>query len=177
LATQNSFSYIYASVEAMKKVLYLHGLESKQGGLKVDFLANEFCVHAPAMDYKNPMLQNELEFIMRQFDPDLIIGSSMGGYVADILARSYGKPAILFNPALHNRSFDPKISNYTPDEDDILQERKIVILGKNDDVIPPYVTKIMLDSSHYYEVIIEEMGHQTPLNIFIDTINKYKNEL
>ena len=118
----------------MKKVLYLHGLESKQGGLKVDFLANEFCVHAPAMDFKNPILQNELEFIMCQFDPDLIIGSSMGGYVADILARSYGKPAILFNPALHNRSFDPKISNYTPDEDDILQEHKIVILVKNDDV-------------------------------------------
>ena len=77
----------------MKKVLYLHGLESKQGGPKVDFLANEFCVHAPAMDYTNPMLQNEVEFIMRQFNPDLIIGSSMGGYVADILAEKTWRPS------------------------------------------------------------------------------------
>ena len=93
----------------MKKVLYLHGLESKQGGLKVDFLANEFCVHAPAMDYKNPMLQNELEFIMRQFDPDLIIGSSMGGYIADLIHKKFDIPAILFNPALHSRDTGPSI--------------------------------------------------------------------
>jgi predicted acylesterase/phospholipase RssA len=161
----------------MKKVLYLHGLESKQGGKKVDFLANEFCVHSPTMDYKNPMVQNELEFIMRQFDPDIIIGSSMGGYAADILAQKYGKPAILFNPALHNRSFEPAIEPLVAGEEADLQDRKIVILGKNDEVIPPYITKIMLENNRNYEVIIEEMGHRTPLNIFIDTINNYKNEL
>jgi predicted esterase YcpF (UPF0227 family) len=74
----------------MKKVLYLHGLESKQGGPKVDFLTKEFCVYAPEMDYKDPMLQNWVYFVMRQFNPDLIIGSSMGGYIADILAEKYG---------------------------------------------------------------------------------------
>ena len=47
---------------------------------------------------------------MENFQPDLIIGSSMGGYVADILAEKYGTPAILFNPALHNRSFDLLLS-------------------------------------------------------------------
>jgi uncharacterized protein len=161
----------------MKKVLYLHGLESKQGGKKVDFLANEFCVHAPAMDYTNLMLQNEVEFMMRQFDPDIIIGSSMGGYVADILAQKYGKPAILFNPALHNRMFEPKIEYPIEGEQAELQERKVVVLGKEDEVIPPYITKIMLKNEFYYEVVLEEMGHRTPLNIFIDTINKYKNEL
>ncbi len=161
----------------MKKVLYLHGLESNQGGKKVDFLANEFCVHAPAMDYTNPMLQNQVEFMMRQFNPDIIIGSSMGGYVASILARQYGKPAILFNPAFHNRSFDPSISNFIPNEDDILQDRKIVVLGKNDDVIPSYITKIMLENNRNYKIVLEEMGHQVPLPIFIDTINNYKNEL
>jgi hypothetical protein len=161
----------------MKKVLYLHGLESKQGGKKVDFLANEFCVHAPAMDYKNPMVQNELEFIMRQFDPDIIIGSSMGGYAADILAQKYGKPAILFNPALHNRSFEPAIQPLVAGEEADLQDRKVVVLGKNDEVIPPYITKIMLENNRNYEIIIEEMGHRTPLNIFIDIINEYKNEL
>jgi hypothetical protein len=35
----------------------------------------------------------------------------------------------------------------------------------------------MLENNHYYEIVLEEMGHRTPLNIFIDTINKYKNEL
>ena len=161
----------------MKKVLYLHGLESKQGGPKVDFLAKEFCVYAPEMDYKNPMLQNEVDFIMRQFQPDLIIGSSMGGYVADTLAQKYGVPAILFNPALHNRSFDPAIESLIEGEQADLQKKKIVVLGKNDEVIPPYIAQIMFENNRYYEIVLKEMAHQTPLNIFIDTINKYKNEL
>ena len=161
----------------MKKVLYLHGLESKQGGPKVDFLADEFIVHAPKIDYKDPTIQNQLDFVMRQFQPDLIIGSSMGGYVADILAQKYGIPAILFNPAVHNRSFDPAIEPLIEGEQADLQKKKIVVLGKNDEVIPPYITQIMFENNRYYEVVFEEMAHQTPLNIFIDTINNYKNEL
>ena len=39
----------------MKKILYLHGLESKQGGLKVEYLATQGAVFAPDMDYKNPI--------------------------------------------------------------------------------------------------------------------------
>ena len=161
----------------MKKVLYLHGLESKQGGPKVDFLANEFIVHAPKMDYKDSELNIKMFFTMQDFQPDLIIGSSMGGYVADILAEKYGVPAILFNPALHNRSFDPAIEYPIEGEQAELQERKVVVLGKEDKVIPPYITKIMFENNRNYKIVLEEMGHQTPLNIFIDTINNYKNEL
>ena len=161
----------------MKKVLYLHGLESKQGGPKVEFLANEFCVHAPAMDYTDPYLAVKVAHIMENFQPDLIIGSSMGGYVADILAERYGAPAILFNPALHNRSFEPAIEYPVEGEEADLQERKIVVLGKQDEVIPPYITKLMLEDNFNYKIVLEEMGHQTPYNIFIDTVNKYKNEL
>ena len=161
----------------MKKVLYLHGLESKQGGPKVDFLADEFIVHAPKIDYKDPTIQNQLDFVMRQFQPDLIIGSSMGGYVADILAQKYGIPAILFNPAVHNRSFEPVIEPLVEGEQADLQQKKIVVLGKNDEVIPPYMAQIMFENNRYYEVVFEEMAHQVPLPIFIDTINNYKNEL
>ena len=161
----------------MKKVLYLHGLESKQGGPKVDFLTNEFIVHAPKMDYKDPELNIKMFFTMQDFQPDLIIGSSMGGYVADVLAEKYGIPAILFNPALHNRSFDPAIEYPIEGEQAELQERKIVVLGKNDDVIPPYITKIMFENNFNYKIVLEEMGHQVPLPIFIDIINNYKNEL
>ena len=161
----------------MKKVLYLHGLESNQGGPKVDFLANEFIVHAPKMDYTDPDLNIKLLYIMGDLNPDLIIGSSMGGYVADILAEKYGKPAILFNPALHNRTFEPAIYPPFAGEEAEIQEKKVVVLGKEDDVIPLYITKIMLENNFNYKIVIEEMGHRVPLNIFINIINKYKNEL
>jgi len=161
----------------MKKVLYLHGLESKQGGPKVDFLANEFIVHAPKMDYTDPDLNIKMLFTMQDLKPDFIIGSSMGGYVADILAEKYGVPAILFNPALHSRSIKPAIQKPVVGEEADLQKRKIVVLGTNDKVIDPEITKMMLENNRKYTIIDQEMGHQTPLNIFIDTINRYKNEM
>jgi predicted esterase YcpF (UPF0227 family) len=161
----------------MKKVLYLHGLESKQGGPKVDFLANEFIVHAPKMDYTDPDLNIKMLFTMQDLKPDFIIGSSMGGYVADILAEKYGVPAILFNPALHSRSIEPAIQKPITGEEADLQERKIVILGINDKVIDSEITKMMLENNRKYTIIEKEMGHQTPFNIFIDIINRYKNEM
>ena len=161
----------------MKKVLYLHGLESNQGGPKVDFLANMFITHAPAMDYRDPFIAVKLAHIMENFQPDLIIGSSMGGYVADILAETYGTAAILFNPAIHSRSINPAIEYPIEGEQADLQEKKLVVLGKNDELIDPYITKLMLENNFNYKIVLEEMGHQTPLNIFIDTIINYENEL
>ena len=55
----------------MKKIVYLHGLESEQGGPKVSFLAGVGTVNAPAMDYESLDLQ---EFILTLGMPDLIIG-------------------------------------------------------------------------------------------------------
>ena len=60
----------------MKKILYLHGLESKQGGEKVGFLAGECAVYAPAIDYRVEDLHGKIHNIVTNFKPDLIVGSS-----------------------------------------------------------------------------------------------------
>ena len=89
------------------KIWYLHGLESDPGGPKVNFL-NEVAdeVFAPAMDYKNHKAFGELyRKITKEGEPDLIIGSSMGGYFADALASHFGINTLLLNPALHSREF------------------------------------------------------------------------
>jgi uncharacterized protein len=152
----------------MKKILYLHGLESQQGGEKVDFLSSRGSVYAPEMDYEDPKLFNKLNKIMVEFNPDLIIGSSMGGYTADILGGLFTKPTILFNPALHSRTIQPnyygiKVKRILP---------SIVVLGSEDPIIDPTITKRMLED---YDTIIdiEGMGHRIPLEIFVDTYNKY----
>ena len=66
----------------MKKIVYLHGLESNPGGPKVSFLAEKGMVYTPTMDYHSLDLH---EFILTLGMPDLIIGSSMGGYIADMI--------------------------------------------------------------------------------------------
>ena len=72
-----------------KKVLYLHGLESNHGGEKVGYLADNCYVHAPKMDYTRKDIFAYLIQIMEDFEPDLIIGSSMGGYTAHVLSGLY----------------------------------------------------------------------------------------
>ena len=160
----------------MKKVLYLHGLESNQGGEKVEFLAGECAVYAPAMDYREEDLHGKVHNIIMKFKPDLLIGSSMGGYVAHEFAKAFNLPAILLNPALHSRSFEPDLDTYILSYDTSFQEHQIVVLGKEDKVIDPERTKEMLQGDNRF--IIEEvegMSHKTPFSIFINIYNKYKN--
>jgi hypothetical protein len=150
----------------IKNVLYFHGLESPPGGEKVHYLSYEVdWVKAPAMDYRDPeVFEDWLDYVKRE-KPDLIIGSSMGGYFAYALASHTGIPVLLFNPALHNRSFEVKDIH----SGEFKPEGK-VILGKKDNVIDPLITKAMLKNSNLKIEEIEEMEHRVPLDIFISEV-------
>ena len=50
----------------MKKILYLHGLESEPGGTKVSFLATKGAVYAPEMDYKTLDLEEFIEEVQEE---------------------------------------------------------------------------------------------------------------
>ena len=150
----------------MKKIVYLHGLESEPGGPKVSFLAEKGTVYAPAMDYKTLDLD---EFIYTLGMPNLIIGSSMGGYVADIIGSRLGVDVLLFNPALHNRGIDSEYEYYGENY------KRTIVLGTEDNVINPELTKklwsVFGNEAEYDE--IEGMGHRTPLDVFINMYNKH----
>ena len=150
----------------MKNIVYLHGLESEPGGPKVSFLAEKGMVYAPAMDYETLDLH---EFIYTLGMPDLIIGSSMGGYIADIIGSRLGVDVLLFNPALHNRSIPVNHEYYGE------TYKRTIILGTEDNVINPEITK-KLWPVHHNEAIFDEiegMGHRTPLDVFINMYNKH----
>ena len=152
----------------MKKIVYLHGLESEAGGPKVSFLAENGTVYAPKIDYKTLDLN---EFILSLGMPDLIIGSSMGGYVADIIGSQLGVDVLLFNPALHSRSIDTNYGvNYGTET-----YKRTIILGTKDDIIDPEETKMLwpvgYNKAKFEE--IEGMGHRTPLDVFINMYNKH----
>ena len=151
----------------MKKVLFLHGLESEQGGPKVDFLSSVAYVHAPAMDYKKKNWSiDKLIDLVDECNPDLIIWSSMGGYLADVLGSYTGIEVILFNPALHSRTIDFNL-RYGKEG-----YKRTIVLGKDDTVILPERTKELVgDTADIVE--IEGMGHRTDLNTFKAIYLKY----
>ena len=138
----------------IKSAIYFHGLESSQGGIKVQFLDQEVdFLEAPAMDYtKEGIFEEWLDYVKNE-EPDLLIGSSMGGYFAMALATHTGIPVLVFNPAIHSRSIE---------------------IGKKDEIIDPGLTMSMLKGTqNNLDIIIEkEMGHRVPLDVFVDMYNK-----
>ena len=154
-------------------VWYLHGLESAVGGPKVEFLyENADKVFAPKMNYNHPYMFSSLLKMAKSNKPDLIIGSSMGGYFADALGSHLGTEVILFNPALHSRSMEPEGVTYGETN----WERNFVV-GTEDKVIDPKATRVYKDLAKSWTEV-EGMGHRTTINVFKDIYNKVlKNEI
>lgn len=156
----------------IKKVVYLHGLESNQGGSKVDWLTANYMVYAPVMNYKRDsetIFEDQLD-IIQQFEPDLIIGSSMGGYFADRIGSHIGCDLLLFNPATVN---EDKIKNEWGilTKSGNMDNYTVVVLGLKDDVIDPKKTnKLYGDKNIHYH---GEMGHRIPQHVFEDEVRTY----
>ena len=154
------------------KLIYLHGLESKAGGIKVDWLRKQgHEVYAPEMDYHNPMMFQNIWTWIKQNQPDYIIGSSMGGYFAYLMGTRSNIPCILLNPALHSRAFEPVIKN-----PGALFPRLHVLLGTKDDIIDPIVTMDQLQTEyhtrpHMLHFTVAGHGHRTPYKTFKKVIN------
>lgn len=158
----------------MKKIMYLHGLESSNVCEKVDFLCEQGNVLAPSIHYRKLNIEEELMYMVESFQPDLIIGSSMGGYVGMLLANYYNIDAMVFNPAIHSRSIEPKLVILKAREPNI-NFIPVIILGLEDDVVNPLVTKEILDDALFHCDIeeVEGLGHRIPLDVFVNIYKKY----
>jgi predicted esterase YcpF (UPF0227 family) len=158
----------------MKSILYLHGLESSNICDKVDFLKENANVVAPSIDYSDPGLEEKLFYIVEKFEPDVIIGSSMGGYVGMMLANKYDIDCVLFNPAIHSRPMEPNLRSliYDGPKHGL---NSVVVLGLEDDVIDPSKTEDILEQVEFDCEIerVEEMGHRVPFDVFVNIYNKY----
>lgn len=148
-------------------VWYLHGLESSVGGPKVDFLKSVADrVFAPKMVYSNPNMFKALLECARIDKPDLIIGSSMGGYFADALGSHLDVEVLLFNPALHSRTIEPEGVTYGE-----TNWKRNFVVGTEDDVIDPKATRVFKDLAKSWTEV-EGMGHRTSLTVFKDIYKK-----
>jgi pimeloyl-ACP methyl ester carboxylesterase len=158
----------------MKKIMYLHGLESSNVCDKVDFLKENNVVLAPSLNYHKSNIEEELMYMVESFQPDLIIGSSMGGHVGLMLANYYNIEAIVFNPAIHSRPIEPKLDRLEA-KDPRVNFQPLVVLGLEDDVIDPSVSKEIFEDAMFYSDIVEveNMGHRVPFDVFVDIYNKY----
>ena len=93
----------------MQHIIYLHGFLSGPRAGKAEQLREYMetqglgaYFHAPALpvDPLTAILHAEAEIIDLDFAPFLLVGSSLGGFYATVLAEKWNAPAVLINPAV-----------------------------------------------------------------------------
>ncbi len=149
----------------MNKIAYLHGLGANNLSPKNKWLQSFSEVFDPQINYHEEKIYQKLKSKIIVFKPEIIIGSSMGGYFAYKMARELNINAILFNPALHSRSFEPDMSGF---ENEKFSPNIYFIFGENDHIINPENTIEIIGNDGYSleNYIILKYGHDTPFEVF-----------
>ena len=155
------------------KILFLHGLQSNNKSSKVSHMNDEgHEVMAPHMNYfDNEHLYQETLKKLLEFEPELIVGSSMGGYFAYHLGTHFKTNLLLLNPALPNRSFDPPILR-----DGKEKSRIWAMVGKNDTDVPAKENIEILKRAGA-KVQIGDHEHRTPIEVFKPFFNSVLKEI
>ena len=150
----------------MRKILYLHGLNSHLHADREEVLAHYGEILAPVFDYKNnPELF--IHLCEKYQNIDVIIGSSAGGLIGYFLAQKLQKPCALFNPALNYQHELP----FAPFWDKEYKQYMLLVMGIQDEVIPykeslPIALAEKTTEQQVEIHLIQAMEHSFPIEIF-----------
>lgn len=145
------------------RAAFFHGLESPPVSEKNAILNRYFTdVYAPPMDYRDPGVFSRVLEEIEKNRPDVLIGSSMGGWFAYCLSTLTGIPTLLFNPACVGRSFNPVIK--TGEE----APQQIIVLGKHDEIVNHQESMGWLVDNYHgpMSFTYEDIAHRIPADIF-----------
>ena len=168
----------------MKKklnVLYFHGLV---GGYSdfieeviVGSIDNESKLIYPTLDYDklyslniNPIeIYSKLDFV------DVVIGNSMGGFIAYQVAKRLNIPCLLFNPALMETTKSYSMFGLGLSEVEDKGNLNYIVIGDEDDVVPTKNSLEWVDRNKIknLKVVIEKMGHSVPSKKFKNNYKKF----
>ncbi len=151
------------------KILFFHGLESKLNAPKRKVLEQYGTVQAPDLEYKSdPNIIPKMQQHIVEWQPDVLIGSSMGGFTGFFLAQMTGVPALLYNPAvLSGRRYQIVPENLPPHFTAPVQ----IILGGKDPIVLSSSTRLFLRThyrteDHFHVKTIADMAHRIPFDVF-----------
>ncbi len=130
------------------KILYLHGLGSKPGGVKPSFL------RAEGHEVVNPALPDDdfersVRIAQEAFDadrPEIVVGSSRGGAVA-IALDTRGIPLVLIAPAWKRWGRATRLTT-----------RAVILHSANDDVISFADSQDLVEASELPPSALVEVG-------------------
>ena len=163
------------------KILYLHGYKAKPNFERINYLESlGHEVVAPHIIYeKDP----DVLIRLLEDDYDLVVGSSLGGYIGFHISDYKSIPCVSFNPPLAR---DLMVYIKTPEDWDyesIVPKTKDIILGGEDNTVNPYETLewLMGNRPHVNIHFYDKMAHQIKLDEFMEVmdmvLNRYPPQL
>lgn len=161
------------------KILYLHGLDGSLSDEKRTILSPFGKIVAPAIDYRTD--KNSITKLVAEYknkDIDIVMGSSMGGFAGYHVADALQKPALLFNPALAQRSVVQEIPEYINSN----LSSKQLVLGAQDEVGDPvgtfqYLSQTLNTHTDYCIHFRQDLAHRIPVAIFEEEVAEFFNIL
>jgi hypothetical protein len=159
----------------MLNLLYLHGLNGSLSEEKQAVLNNYFNIFAPVIDYLQADVNSIIDKIIMNNRIDLVMGTSMGGYIGYHTGRSLNIPCLLFNPAIFYKSVD---INFSPVNDyKLFKNLMVIVLGKKDNIIDYNLTyqNLVLDNSIFgiNFSIYSELEHRIDLQTFKKEVENF----
>jgi predicted esterase YcpF (UPF0227 family) len=109
--------------------------------------------------------------------PTLIVGSSLGGYLAFHVSNIIRCPSLIINPSFFLKNGSELRPNFSLMEN---YDKQIIISGKDEEIDVKRVLKFLKEVGYDSQInIYSELSHHVPLdifeNIFIEFREKYKN--
>ena len=161
----------------MLKLLYLHGLDGQLTPEKAAILDAFGNVTAPQLDYRAAgFYRNQLEPCL-DLPFDGVVGSSMGGFIGLRIAHRLNIPALIFNPALNNRTITPDLEGEPSLQNLDHQASIYAVFGEEDEIIPwarshaELIKNCQNDQLHVRK--IAGLGHRIPVPVFEEGLAWY----
>ncbi len=146
----------------MIKVQFIHGLEGSPQGKKARLLARHFEARTPSMDTTDFESCVEVQRqTLREFQPEILVGSSFGGAVAVALLQrgEWAGPTLLLAQAAEHFGLRPQLPDGVPiwivhgSRDDVVDpddSRRLAAAGS-----PKWVRWIEVDDDHSLNASVE----------------------
>ncbi|MDX1278199.1 YqiA/YcfP family alpha/beta fold hydrolase [Oceanihabitans sediminis] len=161
------------------KILYIHGLNGSLSPEKREILEQFGEVFSPAINYEaNPKAIEDLIQSFKSKDIKIVMGSSMGGFSGYYVSNSLQCPALLFNPALAERT----VYQIVPDITNKKSSYKQIVLGTQDDIVKPrktlnFLAETLMLQPQYKIHVHNNLAHRIPLDIFEEEVNLFFQQL
>ena len=158
---------LFESIDTPLKVLYLHGLGGKQDKKQLKVLKSlGFKCIAPNINYKKGNCWDKLA----NMEFDVVIGHSLGGYLAYYLSNLKKVPCLMFMP-----DFDDNIRKIQPVPNEVLNlpkyGKKRALIATLDSALDRTHQKKFLKEIKTYK---EKIDHDVPIEIFSKYCKRFK---